>query len=164
MVAELQAQQQAEQALRLKYPPDDFSHTSPYLRRRALRLSNRLRPPNIIADLELRIGGVSSADETITKRRKNSSHNRCARSHSITAQPGSEIARIAKRCREHSAHSDLLLDPNQLIDDPSQIHIQDPGSGSTPSGGKTGGTLPRTLSTSVLRIKHRRTFWERMTR
>ena len=31
-------------------------------------------------------------------------------------------------------------------------------------GGGAAGSLPRTLSTSVLRIKHRRTFWERCAR
>ena len=38
------------------------------------------------------------------------------------------------------------------------------GDPSDPSEGGGAGSLPRTLSTSVLRIKHRRTFWERCAR
>ena len=35
------------------------------------------------------------------------------------------------------------------------------GERNTGSGGGPGGKLPRTLSTSVLRIKHRSSFWEK---
>ena len=38
---------------------------------------------------------------------------------------------------------------------------EEPSIGS-PSNESTVGSLPRTLSTSVLRIKHRRTFWEKV--
>ena len=40
------------------------------------------------------------------------------------------------------------------------------GDENSPNSGEGGGSgsLPRTLSTSVLRIKHRRTFWEKCAR
>ena len=48
---------------------------------------------------------------------------------------------------------------NELVVSPKRGDENSPNSG---EGGS--GSLPRTLSTSVLRIKHRRTFWEKCAR
>lgn len=74
-------------------------------------------------------------------------HSKSRRSASITTNHCSELDQLRK-------NNNLTLSPNR-------------GSSAEKAdnqAGQASGQLPRTLSTSVLRIKHRRTFWERCAR
>ena len=55
------------------------------------------------------------------------------------------------------------LSPNRVIGKEVSAADEEEGDEKEKESAAGGGTLPRTLSTSVLRIKHRRTFWERCT-
>jgi hypothetical protein len=80
------------------------------------------------------------------------------RSHSITNsnQTIADCSKLKPRQKSSESWKDTL-DPSSaaagLTGSVNPSEVKDSGSG-----------LPRTLSTSVLRIKHRRTFWERVTR
>lgn len=90
------------------------------------------------------------------KKSRNKHHTKYRRSASITtSNHSSELDKLRKKAEaSNQCWKDTLSvsDANQLPE------------GATAGAGAAAGALPRTLSTSVLRIKHRRTFWERCAR
>ena len=86
----------------------------------------------------LRSPSVQEMDKKELKKVKKRQKSR--RSHSITTQPTNELE-VLKNWKLQNEHKNLSLKAENGDN-----------------------TLPRTLSTSVLRIKHRRNFWERFAR
>ena len=141
-----------------KLPDHEFSQTSPYLQRRALRLaSSPTQKLNLLSVEEPNFDLICQNSPKKTK--KHHKRSKCGRSHSITPHSSHAIPDVEK-LKEKIHKRDFTLeglDPNQN----QKLEVAHAGlAGVKPS--KSG--LPRTLSTSVLRIKHRRTFWERVTR
>ena len=112
-----------------------------------------------------------------------SGKHKSGRSHSITTQPLDFMVGDANKKRpsisskggdsslEEAGSEKAVASVTSNFLDPASAAPKADGSGemkATPTATKRpaqgSGALPRTLSTSVLRIKHRRTFWERVTR
>ena len=138
------------------------------MQRRALRLASSPKQKQFLNVEEL--SNVAEhlnfpASPKKVKKHKHQYHrNKCGRSHSITAHTP-DIEKLKEKISKRN--SELNLDPNRN----QKLEVSDESGGG--GGGSSGGAakspskntgLPRTLSTSVLRIKHRRTFWERVTR
>ena len=107
---------------------------------------------------KLDLSSVDLEDQEHTKSKRRNHHTKYRRSASITtSNHSSELDKLRKKAAEASnpCWKDTLSvsDANQL-----------PEGASHAGAGAPGAALPRTLSTSVLRIKHRRTFWERCAR
>ena len=97
-----------------------------------------------------------ASPKKVKKHKHHYNRNKCGRSHSITAHTP-DIEKLKEKISKRN--SELNLDPNRN----QKLEVSDESGGAAKSPSKNTG-LPRTLSTSVLRIKHRRTFWERVTR
>ena len=84
-----------------------------------------------------------SVQEIEVQPKKVKKRQKSRRSHSITTQPSTELEVLKSWKLQNSDKTN---------------------SGVTLKADSNDNTLPRTLSTSVLRIKHRRNFWERFAR
>ncbi len=117
--------------------------------------------------LELQADSDNASDSTAVSfskkappRNKHHCKTHCAkyrRSASITTNHSSELDQFRKNRTSAECWKDSLS-PNRIVDGNQDVV------GDSAAGAGAASALPRTLSTSVLRIKHKRNFWERFTR
>ena len=150
-----------------KQPDHEYTQTSPYLQRRALRLASSPKQKHFLnVESAGNLSNVAvhlnfpASPKKVKKHKHQYYRNKCGRSHSITTHTP-DIEKLKEKISKRNC--ELNLDPNRN-NQKLEVSDESGGGGAVSKSPSKNPNLPRTLSTSVLRIKHRRTFWERVTR
>ena len=115
-----------------------------------------------------------STNDTENSCQKCPKHRKHLRRHRLPVQPKKldisvqdldkkEPKKVKKRQKSRRSHS-ITTQPTNELEVLKNWKLQNDHKNSNLKADNGDNTLPRTLSTSVLRIKHRRNFWERFAR